>query len=351
MISDESTEDFVADENVVIQLPDYHPFGMGMPGRSCSAESGYRYGFNSQEIETEITGSASHNCAEFWMYDTRIGRRWNLDPVVKFYESPFATFSGNPIKLNDPSGDNATDPSTHVDDEGNVIAKYDDGDDGVYVHKDGTTREMIDQRREGCDEMCSNPNTDGGGTYIGKLGGDIHMDWVGMYSNKLANSTNQTLSKDFTFGDWYENVKKGGDWDLKDNTETIWGVAWSYDKERKDDNGNPIFTRFISQNISFFNAADFGNYHAGFTGSMFGVPVVFQKIGAGLVEELKDITNGDFEDAWRQYTENLWFWERSSLFDNPRDYWYNTKGMADGIFMKKELNLGPGSQIDVVKVK
>jgi hypothetical protein len=40
----------------------------------------YRFGFNGQEKVNEIAGVGNHNTAEFWEYDTRLGRRWNLDP-------------------------------------------------------------------------------------------------------------------------------------------------------------------------------------------------------------------------------------------------------------------------------
>lgn len=38
------------------------------------------------------------------MYDSRIVRRWNTDPVVKHYESPYAVFDNNPILIADPLG-------------------------------------------------------------------------------------------------------------------------------------------------------------------------------------------------------------------------------------------------------
>ena len=40
----------------------------------------------------------------FWEYDTRLGRRWNVDTVVKQWESPYACFRNNPIYHSDPSG-------------------------------------------------------------------------------------------------------------------------------------------------------------------------------------------------------------------------------------------------------
>ena len=63
-----------------------------------------RYGMNGQESVDEVSGSKSHYIAEFWMYDSRIGRRWNIDPIVKPWESPYATFSNNPILFIDPNG-------------------------------------------------------------------------------------------------------------------------------------------------------------------------------------------------------------------------------------------------------
>jgi len=80
-----------------------YPFGMGLIGRQKSPAN-YRYGFNSQEKETEITDTDSHYSAEYWMYDSRLGRRWNIDPVKKQHESSYATFANNPIFLVDPLG-------------------------------------------------------------------------------------------------------------------------------------------------------------------------------------------------------------------------------------------------------
>lgn len=78
-----------------------------MPGRSFTSQTSYRYGFNGQEKSLEV--SENSTTAEFWQYDARIGRRWNVDPVEKEWESPYLCFSGNPIALSDINGDNAGD--------------------------------------------------------------------------------------------------------------------------------------------------------------------------------------------------------------------------------------------------
>lgn len=74
-----------------------------MPGRSYSSTA-YKYGFNGQEKDNEIYGTGNLNTAEFWQYDTRLGRRWNIDPVDFVSESPYACFHNNPIFFSDVSG-------------------------------------------------------------------------------------------------------------------------------------------------------------------------------------------------------------------------------------------------------
>jgi RHS repeat-associated protein len=64
----------------------------------------YRYGFQGQEKDDEISGVGNSNTAQFWQYDTRLGRRWNVDPIVKYFESSYASYGNNPILNIDPNG-------------------------------------------------------------------------------------------------------------------------------------------------------------------------------------------------------------------------------------------------------
>lgn len=82
----------------------YTAFGMEMPGRSVGQD--YKYGMNGQMKEGETFEGAYS--AEFWGYDSRLGRRWEMDPVVKPWESPYACFANNPVYYNDIKGDEAT---------------------------------------------------------------------------------------------------------------------------------------------------------------------------------------------------------------------------------------------------
>ena len=77
---------------------------MIQPGRKYSATDSYRYGFGGQEKSIEINSDGNSMTAEFWQYDARIGRRWNVDPILKDWESPYAAFSNNPIINIDPLG-------------------------------------------------------------------------------------------------------------------------------------------------------------------------------------------------------------------------------------------------------
>jgi hypothetical protein len=84
---------------------------MEMPERSINS-AGARFGFNGQEKVNEISGVGNNNTALFWEYDTRTGRRWNLDPVDQVSISNYSVNLLNPIMMNDPNGDNPIDPRT-----------------------------------------------------------------------------------------------------------------------------------------------------------------------------------------------------------------------------------------------
>jgi RHS repeat-associated protein len=86
--------------------PSHPAFGSVMEGRSFVGDtsSWYRFGFGGQEKDDEIYGKGKTYSAEFWEYDARVGRRWNVDPVERPHLSPFAAFSNNPIVFIDPEG-------------------------------------------------------------------------------------------------------------------------------------------------------------------------------------------------------------------------------------------------------
>jgi RHS repeat-associated protein len=88
----------------LVSYDNFYAFGSELPGKSYSANN-YRYGFNGQEKDDEIKNiSGTSYTAEFWEYDPRLGRRWNIDPVVKIPESSYSAFANNPIRIIDSNG-------------------------------------------------------------------------------------------------------------------------------------------------------------------------------------------------------------------------------------------------------
>jgi hypothetical protein len=86
----------------VLSVQDYYAFGMEMPDRTFNPNA-YKYSINGQEKDTDI--DANHTTALYWEYDSRIGRRWNIDPVVKCWRSPYDVFDNSPIWKLDTNGD------------------------------------------------------------------------------------------------------------------------------------------------------------------------------------------------------------------------------------------------------
>jgi RHS repeat-associated protein len=90
----------------VVLANDEYPFGMQMPGRKYKlGDAKYRYGYNGQEYDKDYCDCENVFTAEFWEYDSRIGRRFNIDPVEDIGLSPYVVNRNNPIIYKDPNGD------------------------------------------------------------------------------------------------------------------------------------------------------------------------------------------------------------------------------------------------------
>ncbi|MEA1980490.1 MAG: hypothetical protein U9N54_05910 [candidate division Zixibacteria bacterium] len=249
---------------------DFYPFGMMQVNRGYSLAE-YRFGFGGQEKDDEILGNGNSYTAEFWQYDSRLGRRWNTDPVIKDWESPYATFRGNPIWFIDPNGD---DPSTHTDEEGNVVAVKDDGDLGVYKHE-GTGIDAL----KSVNENYSATNTSAGGIKMGEthtsLGFadfeayekdgtvkpgefakiDFGSNWATRSVSKIINSNPSLLG--------YAGKARGGhDWDIK--TKSPGGSYY----------GSKLYGKYAS-------ARDAGNFAAGAIAQKSIVPNLISDYGFG----------------------------------------------------------------------
>jgi RHS repeat-associated protein len=93
----------------------------------------YRFSFQGQEKDDEISGTGNSYTAEFWQYDPRLGRRWNVDPVDKPWMSPYHAFSNNPILNIDPNGANDDDIHYNSETGETTIIETDENKDNVLI--------------------------------------------------------------------------------------------------------------------------------------------------------------------------------------------------------------------------
>src|SRR5690554_5282538 len=129
-------------------------------------EMAYRYGFGGQEKDNEIYGTGNSYTAEFWQYDPRLGRRWNIDPMSFKYpwQSPYVAFNNNPIFYNDPlglEGEEPKDGDTRVENGRNEV--YVDGSwgydasGGEEIEVVGKEDPFIEGLRNRVESIESNP--------------------------------------------------------------------------------------------------------------------------------------------------------------------------------------------------
>jgi RHS repeat-associated protein len=308
----------------IIQHIEYLPYGETFFERRIDDYWTTPYKFNAKELDAE-TGMYYYGAR---YYTPEVSIWLSVDPASEMYPStsPFMYVRGNPIRLIDPNG---MWDSGHIDEFGNVIAYFDDGDNSVYVHETGTTKDDVDMQR------TQTQSTAGGGTKIGELGGEIDVSVI--MENKLNASIEEAKDMDIT--DYFFAVKTNGKWDLKNNKGTIFGVAWAFDNVYKTE------TTFKFGDYKGLNAADVGNYHAGFTGRYtyggVGMSHVLLEYAAGAAETAKSFTQGRYSDMFQQLPELL-----GTPFSNPKapygdrlfDYKYNTQGMKDADKRKYRAN-------------
>ena len=77
---------------------DYYP-----GGSSLAIEGNYVHGYNGQELD--MAWDNNHYTSSHWEYDSRLLRRFNIDPKPTTYLSTYSTFRNNPILFQDVLGD------------------------------------------------------------------------------------------------------------------------------------------------------------------------------------------------------------------------------------------------------
>jgi len=94
----------------VVNAYDYSAFGVILAGRKWDSDTTLkaRHGFNGQERDDEVSGDGNSMTAEYWQYDPRLGRRFNIDPKFNPSISVYACYANNPIVYRDIKGDTLT---------------------------------------------------------------------------------------------------------------------------------------------------------------------------------------------------------------------------------------------------
>jgi len=104
----------------------------------------YRFTGKEEDVETGLYYYGAR------YYDPKLSIWMSVDPLADDPDnvawSPYTYTWNNPLKFIDPTGMQGE--SIHEDEDGNVIAEYDDGDYSVYQHTNGTTKADIDQQRK-----------------------------------------------------------------------------------------------------------------------------------------------------------------------------------------------------------
>ncbi|MBQ7061949.1 MAG: hypothetical protein IJM88_01490 [Bacteroidales bacterium] len=107
--------------------------GGGLPSYSqnCFCRVSWLPTFNGKEKDYE---SGFHYYGTRYYWSELITGWLSVDPMADKYPSisPYAYCAWNPVKLVDPNG---MEISTHIDQDGNVVAVFNDGDNGVYQHQ------------------------------------------------------------------------------------------------------------------------------------------------------------------------------------------------------------------------
>jgi RHS repeat-associated protein len=266
----------------IINALDYYSYGKIL--REYDNGAGDRYLTTNHERDKE-TG-LDYRGARY--YDSDIARFLSTDPWADKYPgwSTYNYVMGNPIRLIDPTGKGVE--STHIDKNGRVLHSVDDGDNGVYLHENAYTDADVKKNYK-------SDNTSAGGKKIGEIGGTINIDKI--YPNIIEThvSTAKELYNPFEFK---KLVRTGGDWDLKSNMKTIFGVA---------NDGKTTF----SFKGTLMESQDVGNHHFGIVALAFGLfpseKFILKQAGEYQVK------SGTSKPAWQKDPD------KPPYGDDPRD--------------------------------
>jgi len=145
-----------------------------LEGRNYEGDTSlrYRFGFNTQEKDDEIYGAGNTTTAEFWEYDMRLGRRWNLDPTNRTWESKYSVLGNCPITNIDLKGNvwgkgqqiaknyekNVQDKKSNLEQQNKSLNEHlpnsiGDGEENIIEEQINKNRKSIDECNKILDEL------------------------------------------------------------------------------------------------------------------------------------------------------------------------------------------------------
>ncbi len=198
----------------VVRRDDYYPFGLTFNSYQRSYSKANNYKFNGIERDEIL----ELDMAFYRSYDPAIGRWLQIDPKASERESPYVGFANMPNFYIDPLGD-----TIFINNTG-YITRNDESDNLVYTS-----------------------NNNGELQFLGEIGGEINVDDI--YSNLLDQNMEESSGMINPF-DFRAKVTDGGDWDLKNDKNSIFGL------------GNDGETSFNFKGEQM-ESQDIGNHHFG----------------------------------------------------------------------------------------
>ena len=201
----------------------YRPQNQILPQGNLSAAAPYTFSAKEKDSETGLSYFGSR------YYTSDLSVWLSVDPMSDKYPSlsPYVYCANNPIKLVDPNG---REISTHTDETGRVVAVFDDGDNGVYMHgvnADGSsvTEYQITKRHE-------RKGPSAGGTRMGESLHSLSFADQNLYnktgqirpqdgmvinfeSKELTRVANSIMRESPSLLKYQKKAATGGDWDIK----------------------------------------------------------------------------------------------------------------------------------------
>lgn|GEM_PF-3140303 len=218
VVFSDKNDDGVVGVTDMEQINNYYPFGLNMDGPWNGVNGQYKFQYNQKEWNSDLGLNLNDYGARF--YDPTVGR-WNgVDNLSEKYSrfSPYNYAGHNPVNTIDLDGNGLT--STHTDNNGNVKAVFNDGDNGIYSHDDWETDK----------KNYTDSNTSAGGTKRGETAFWDEFANHDLLKNTLSNSNGDfadysaQIHFDESIDDKMYNLIEDTKNKLRSNGNTVFGA-------------------------------------------------------------------------------------------------------------------------------